>query len=112
MEHRPDVIVSGGEMITLGIMDTAKDLEINIPDDIGLLSFGNLANSKLVVPSLAYIESFPGLVGRKSAEMLLECLKNSNYSVKHISIKTEFRIGNSLRNINKTKQDAAAKKAN
>lgn len=112
MEHRPDVIVSGGEMITLGIMDTAKDLGINIPDDIGLLSFGNLAYSKLVVPSLAYIESFPGLVGRKAAEILLECLKNSNYSAKHISVKTEFRIGNSLRNINKTKQDAVAKKVN
>jgi len=102
MEKRPDVIVSGGEMITLGVMDTAKELGIKIPDDIGLLSFGNLANSKLVVPSLAYIETFPELVGRKAAEILLECLKNSNYSVKHVSIKTEFRMGNSLHCINKT----------
>lgn len=95
-DERPDSIISCSEMITIGILEAAKDLNVRIPEDIGLISFGNIANPGLVEPKLTYLESHPGLLGKKSAELMMSILQNSESAPVQIEIPTEIIIGNSL----------------
>lgn len=95
--ERPDSIISCSEMITIGILEAARDMKVRIPEDIGLLSFGNIANPGLVDPKLTYLESHPDLLGRKAAELMMSILQNPESEPEPIEIPTKIVMGNSLR---------------
>ena len=95
-EQRPDAIISGGEMITVGILEAARSMHVRIPEDVGFLSFGNLAHPNLIEPKLTYLESFPNVVGRKAAELMISLLKEPSSTPQQIIVSTELVQGNSL----------------
>ncbi len=96
-EQRPDAIISGGEMITVGVLEAARSMHVRIPEEVGFLSFGNVAHPSLIEPKLTYLESFPNIVGRKAAELMISLLKEPAAEPRQIIVPTELVTGNSLR---------------
>ena len=84
-------------MITVGVLEAARSMHVRIPEEVGFLSFGNVAHPSLIEPKLTYLESFPNIVGRKAAELMISLLKEPAAEPRQIIVPTELVTGNSLR---------------
>jgi LacI family transcriptional regulator len=71
---RPDAICSSIEKLALVVYRVAKDLAINIPDQLKLISFSNLRAASLLDPSLSTISQPAFEIGRQSADLLFKMI--------------------------------------
>ncbi len=99
MENRPTAIVSGSVLITEGILKEAAKAGIRIPEDISLISFGDIQMSELIQPRLTYIESKQGEIGYRAAQILLNKMKNEATNIIESVLETEIVEGTSVADI-------------
>lgn len=71
----PTLIFSSNNRMTEGALIAFKELNIKVPEDISLLSFGNIESARLVEPKLTYVKQEPERMGHLAAEKMLERLK-------------------------------------
>lgn len=95
LQPLPEVIISGGEMITIGILEMAHNLGIKIPKDISLLSFGNITNPELVTPKLSYIDTFPNTIGIEVSNVILSKIAKKSINPIRVILKAEIVLGDS-----------------
>ncbi|MEO9570281.1 MAG: LacI family DNA-binding transcriptional regulator [Polaribacter sp.] len=75
LENRPDAVYVAGDYAALGALQVLKEQNINIPNEIALVGFGNEPFSSLVTPSLTSIEQHSGIIGREAALAFLNHAK-------------------------------------
>lgn len=95
LKEKPTAVIAGNSFIAAGILLIAREKNVTIPDDLSLISFGNISNSQLITPSLTYIDEKVDEIGRKASNLLLSNLNNKKSEIKHIKIKTKINKGNS-----------------
>lgn len=79
MKQRPDGIVSSIEELALPCYYACKDLNLNIPRDVKIISFSNLETAPLLNPSLTTITQPAFEIGEKAATILFKILKNKYF---------------------------------
>ena len=77
----PQAVMCINDSVALGVYKACEDLKINIPDQIGVVGFGNLMISKLVNPPLSTIDLPVKEAGRKVIERLVEVIKGNDLSI-------------------------------
>jgi len=75
---RPDAIFCSGDYIALGIIQELKKQGIKIPDEIGIIGFGNEPFTELLELSISSIDQSPYEMGKVTAKVLLEQISNPN----------------------------------
>ncbi|MCF8565572.1 LacI family transcriptional regulator [Alicyclobacillus tolerans] len=82
----PTAFVSANNNMTAGILRACRDLGIKIPDDVSLVSFGDLEYSwNLITPSVTAVTQSPVMIGKKAAELILRRLTGqAEQDVSHI----------------------------
>ena len=91
---RPDGIFAVNDLTALGVIKTAKNLGISIPEELKIVGFENSRNSTICEPELTSVDQFGYLLGKKAMTMLLNRIKNegSPYTpAKHV-IKTKLIV--------------------
>jgi len=99
LEESPTAIISGSSLITKGILIEANLLNIHIPDDLSLVSYGNIDMSELIKPKITYAREMADEIGRKTGEVLLESLDLQDKTLEELSIKTEIIKQNSVKSL-------------
>lgn len=99
LEPKPTAIISGSSIITKGILIEAQKMGITIPEDISLVSFGNIDMHELISPKLTYVEEMNDIIGQKGAEILLKKIKKADKNTEEIKLKPNLVIGESVSNI-------------
>lgn len=56
MEHRPDVIICGSDHLAQGMIVEAQSAGLRVPDDLGVLGFGNSAISGEMRPTITSVD--------------------------------------------------------
>jgi len=99
LPHRPDAIFSVSDYQSLGVMDAASTLGINIPTDLGVFGFADETFSQLITPSLSTIDQHSLDLGRKAAELYFQRIYQQDAPPKTetIVIPSEIRIRQSSR---------------
>ncbi len=78
--EKPDAIISSSIHITMGILLKARELKINIPDELGIVSFGTQLIANLIQPGLISIEQPEKEIAKLSFQ-LLEQLINKEFAI-------------------------------
>lgn len=72
----PDAFFCITDLVALGSMKYLKAAGLKIPEEIGLMGFSNWMLSDYTTPSLSSVDQHGTEMGEKSAEMLIELIKN------------------------------------
>ncbi|WP_240468729.1 substrate-binding domain-containing protein [Gracilibacillus sp. YIM 98692] len=82
------------DLMTIGAFSELKELELNIPDDIAIIGFGDFSSSQIVNPPVTNIVLPPETIGRTALDMLINKINNPNY-MSHIELPPSMIIRNS-----------------
>jgi LacI family transcriptional regulator len=86
LEQKPDGIVSSIEDLALPCYYVCKELNLNIPDDLKLISFSNLNTAPLLNPSLTTITQPAFEIGKEAANILFKILRKKHLESNEIMI--------------------------
>jgi LacI family transcriptional regulator len=78
-EQKPDGILSSIEGLAMPCYYACKELELNIPNDLKLISFSNLAHAELLNPSLTTINQPAFEIGVEAAGILFKIFNKRWY---------------------------------
>ncbi len=91
-KDRPDGIFTVNDMTALGTMKTARQLMINVPEELKIVGFENSLSSSICDPELTTVDQFGFEMGKAATKILLKRIQNDvfDYKPEHISIKTHL----------------------
>ncbi|MGI9036340.1 MAG: LacI family DNA-binding transcriptional regulator [Pyrinomonadaceae bacterium] len=84
----PTAIVAANDMMALGAMQELKEAGLNIPKDISLIGFDDIAFAALSEPSLTTVHSPRVEMGRRAIEALLATIERPNQTGIEVRIPT------------------------
>lgn len=87
-----DAIFSFTETLALGAMNYLKSFNIQIPNQVAVVSFSGTIYSTIVHPQLSSVEQPLNLMGVTAADLILEKIKNPNSTNKKIVLNSSFCI--------------------
>ncbi|TDF97073.1 LacI family DNA-binding transcriptional regulator [Paenibacillus piri] len=95
--ERPTAVLSANNNMTAGILTACRSKGIRVPQDVSIVTFGELEyNWNLIKPSMTYVSQSPLMIGHKAAELVLQRLNNIyQEEVSHIFFTPELIIGES-----------------
>ena len=79
LPDRPTAVVAHNDLIAIGAMKAFLEWGLNIPGDVSVIGFDDIAAASYVQPPLTTIASPKREMGRAAIEMLLGLLKASEY---------------------------------
>ena len=62
----------------LGVINAARELNLDIPGDLSLMAHDNTFISRISHPLMTTIDLFPSRLGLEAAEMMLQLIKQDN----------------------------------
>ena len=90
-KNLPDLILAVTYPAAIGIYMAAKEVGINIPNDIDLICFGNSQEQSFLSPPLSCVNQPTKQLAAKSMEVLIEnIIKKDKFSCKQIVIDTDL----------------------
>ncbi|MFC3414248.1 LacI family DNA-binding transcriptional regulator [Algoriphagus hitonicola] len=93
LPQRPDAIFCITDLVALGVMNYLKSAGIKVPEQVGVMGFSNWKISEVMCPSLSTVDQHGFKIGAKSAEILLNLLKeNSQGNHETYKIETDLII--------------------
>ena len=79
----PDGILAANDVTALEAISFAKEIGIQVPDELKIVGYSNDPRASIVSPSITTIEQFPAQIGKAVAEEVLRILKNG---VKEVAV--------------------------
>lgn len=97
----PTVIFSTNNYMTEGVMLALKEFGLTIPNDISLVSFGDISIPKLIEPKLTIIKQNAYIMGKNMGQLIMRNMDTREYanSFKELVLGLEIRIGDSVINL-------------
>lgn len=80
-KDRPDGIFASVEHLAITTYQVCKDLKLNIPNDIKVISFSNLEAASFLNPSLTTITQPAFEIGKQAAGILLKALTKKGFKL-------------------------------
>lgn len=98
----PTAIFAANNLMAEGIMVALREFGLKIPEDISLVSFGDISTPDLIDPRLTVISQNTFAIGQKAGETVLYRIQNGVESAdfKEFIMVPEMSIGNSVKKIN------------
>jgi LacI family transcriptional regulator len=78
MDDSPTALLCTSNTIAIGALTALHEREIAIPDDLAVVTFGNMEWTTLCAPSLTVITQPTFEMGRQAAKLLLELLESDD----------------------------------
>jgi len=74
--EKPDAIISSSTLITMGIALQAKEMQLEIPSQLGLIVFGNHLGTEVMSPKLTSISQPEDEIAALSFDLLIQMINN------------------------------------
>lgn len=94
LKNRPDAVYVAGDYAALGALQVLNENNINMPNEIALVGFGNEPFTEMVTPSITSVHQHNADIGKLAAETFLRYTKEKtiNQSLKKQILKAELII--------------------
>jgi len=99
MPKRPTAIVSGSGIITNGILLEATESGVRIPDDMSLVSFGEIPMQPLISPKITYVESLVEQIGTIAGDMIISRIAEPSQPRKEKILSAKIIEGSSVNDL-------------
>lgn len=98
LKNRPDLIFCFNDSVAQGVYKAAKELGIRIPEDLGVIGYGNLALGEIINPTLTTVDLPVSEIAKQSVRLLLEEVEyKKKYKKEKLVLKPELIIRDSCR---------------
>lgn len=84
MNEKPEVILVASDDIALGALKGLRDMDLNVPEDIQVIGFDDIAFAKHFTPSLTTIAQDRKLLGETAAKLLIQLMENPDQEVDEV----------------------------
>jgi LacI family transcriptional regulator len=95
----PTAIFAANNFMAEGAMIAIYEQGLSIPENISLVSFGNLTVPQLVKPRLTVISQNPYVIGQESGKLVLERINGKRDNYRKFVIPLKMQEGDSVNNI-------------
>lgn len=104
----PEVVFAANDPIALGVYDAAKEADVQIPEDIGVIGFSDNIISRYLSPPLTTVFQPAVEIGKSACRLLLEEIRGQDLPLPQLKVvPTQLRIrGSCLKSI-QNKPDSA-----
>jgi DNA-binding LacI/PurR family transcriptional regulator len=93
----PEIIFAVNDRVALGAYKAIKEVDMDIPKDIGIIGFGFSETAQMFTPTLSIIHQDPRKLGTVALEVLIEEIQNIKLDKpRHVIIEEEFIWNNSI----------------
>lgn len=82
----PDAVFAGNDVIALGVMQSAKEHGLNVPEDLGIVGYDDIDCAKLPQIQLTTIAQPKNQIGRYAVELLLSVINERDHKEPRIII--------------------------
>jgi DNA-binding LacI/PurR family transcriptional regulator len=97
-KDRPDLIFCFNDSIAHSVYRAAEEFNLKIPDDLGVIGYGNLALSTLITPKLSTVDLPLDDFADETVRLLIDQIENPSKSqVEHVVLKPRVIIRESFR---------------
>jgi len=86
LSEPPTALVVADDLMALGVLNTLDEMDLNVPDDISIVSFNNVLLSEFSRPPLTSVDINIFQLGYEAAKSLIQKVENPNEPVKRIII--------------------------
>ena len=83
--------------MAIGAIQALYEANINVPNDISIVSFNDIPTSKYLVPSLSTVKVYTEFMGVTSVQLLLERINEGREIPKKVIIPSELTIRESCK---------------
>jgi LacI family transcriptional regulator len=95
LERRPTAIFAANDQSALGVYRAADELGLRIPDDVSLVGFDNIYETRFL--GLTTVDQNLMEMGRAAVEMLIKLVNDERVEVKTYKIPTRLIVRDSCR---------------
>jgi LacI family transcriptional regulator len=96
LNPRPTAIFASSDMLAIGALKAARDMNLRCPADFSIVGFDDLDFSRLTEPALTTVFQ-PGYhIGSLACQLLLDRVRGANHPPEQKILNTELRIRNSV----------------
>ena len=95
LEHPPSAILTGNNLITLGVLEAIHNKGLSIPGDISVIGFDDMPWSDSLNPPLTAVRQPAYEIGRRAAELLCQRIDEQDLPSAQLELKTELIVRNS-----------------
>ncbi len=89
----PDAIFACNDMVAFGVLQTLKEMNIKIPQDVALVGFSDWQMAELTEPSLTSVSQPGFLMGKVATQKLIEEMKaKEDYTHETIILPTKLTV--------------------
>ncbi len=96
-EPRPTAIVAMADLLALGVLQAARELDVRIPEDVSLVGYDDLAMNMLSLLPLTTVHQPITEKGKIAARLLLKLIAGESVSQEHIVLPVELVTRASVR---------------
>ncbi|HUI87253.1 MAG TPA: LacI family DNA-binding transcriptional regulator [Anaerolineales bacterium] len=93
----PTAIFASNDQTAMGVFQTAQELAVGIPDDLSVIGFDNISESKYM--GLTTVDQFISEMGFVATQMLIRLINHETLDESTYKMKTELVIRNSCREL-------------
>ncbi len=94
VKNHPEItaIVYGNDIQAYGGLKAFREINKKVPDDIAVVGFDDMEFNQVVIPSLSSVEQPIEEMGEIGAKMLINAIKNKNYSHEAVELETKLHL--------------------
>lgn len=97
LENRPTAIFASNDQMAMGVYQVAEEMGIRIPDDLSVVGFDNITESKYM--GLTTVDQFISEMGYVATHMLIKLINGAPLEDQTYRMQTQLVIRNSCREI-------------
>lgn len=101
LEGKPTAIFACNDIMAIGAISAARELQITIPEDLSIIGFDDIALASLMVPQLTTIAQPKRLLGETGAKLLLQKIRNESEGSEEVVLQPELVVRQSTAIIRK-----------
>ncbi|WP_258099805.1 LacI family DNA-binding transcriptional regulator [Marinoscillum pacificum] len=95
LPNPPDAICSSSDFSALGAIKWLKENNFKVPDDVGVIGFGNDPFTQYLEPTMTSVDQKSKDMGKTAAQVLLEQLEGKNSIARKVLLSPELIIRDS-----------------
>lgn len=99
LNHRPSAVFICEDKMALGALKATDEFNIKVPDEISIIGFDNIIQTRYSIPNLTTISQPKLKMGEEAIKLLIDLIENNESDIiKQKSFKPELLVRNSCSN--------------
>lgn len=96
---KPTAVFCANNVMTEGTLLALAELNLTIPEDVSVVSFGELPMHQLIQPQIESVVQDPSRIGQLAGELVVARLKGEREEFCHYELPLKIKHGNSIRRV-------------